>query len=320
MALSAGNLFDLSDEPVWRKAREIFTWGVKGSPSVRELFFPSEPTLAAAPADTTIGAPAAAALRSAPFASWLDDLAVALVCSSISRSALYGFAGCVDQARADAHWKGELRGETCLAANRALYGILFLDHCTAGGHSLRNYLVDDQPWGDTLARHLIKPSFVNVDLARVINSGAGWIDRLRLALDKVTLLGARPQERAARQQGRALNHTHVLDGWSAAVYPLLGGTGPSPRYDDPVSTQLRAFAPRIDAAFFRDDHFIGEVNAAIAVEDYSSRTLTSSWVEEWVYGDKVQAFITGRAARLRLSTGAAPANRKSVRHGNSRGR
>jgi hypothetical protein len=96
-ALSAENLFGLSDTAVTAAVTSQFTAQLQCSHSVNYIFFYGV-TDAVNPQDPT----------------FVDNLAAAFVCPAIARSSLYGFAATVNKAAADAYWQTNLADTSAL--------------------------------------------------------------------------------------------------------------------------------------------------------------------------------------------------------------
>lgn len=240
---SVAHLRHLNDGPVISRAREVFRHQLRACASVRPLFFPATPPPPVPPADSR----------------WLDDLAVALVCSSIATSSPYGLGQRVDERRCAKTWTEALDPNLSPGARRcgqALYEWAFPSYCVGDGISFANYLgTDATTWADGLADDVIGQRFVDDLGTRIEAADPRWSRDLDLILYKLARLAPDRQHatlQAWRQAfpGQPIDYTppgygclapsmFSDDSYLAAVIEALGSpqgaTGTQARVDAVVS-------------------------------------------------------------------------------------
>ena len=254
--LSVENLYALSDAQVKSQVAAVFLSQLEAAPSVHGVFF------------AQASAPAIAAANG----GWVDDVASALVCSSISRSSLYGFGPTVDQGAADSWWKSQLGSAAAIQAGRALYDWAFPAYCQADGASFQDYLANGPAqWAASLATAVTSGSFINTEIAKLLAQDADWLAKLNLVFYKLSRLdGSQVQP--------------VVDAWTKAF----------PNKSITVQWQSYNFVP---ANLFQPDQFIGPVNAAISVT--TQGTDINGQCATW-HGDAVFDFLRTKADGLGL--------------------
>ena len=277
--LSLQDLYSLNDKEVTSTVTSTFIQQLKNSPSVRGVFFGSEP-----------GAPA-------PHNSdFVDRIATSMVCSSIAKSSLYGFAKCVNAGVADGYWKGKLidTNADAVAEGQALYQWAFPDRCKSPNATFRDYLNDKNGnWGKQLADKVISAPFMTKEILEVL-ALPNWLAEMNVIFYKI-------------QQLDGSQVAPVLAKWTAA-------------YADRKITNTWNTKTFVPAGNFQTvpEQFIGQVNGAIMVRSVIGRTLTPgqggpsgsagrSW-DRYGFGVAVQGFLGGRPAQLGLTTGQSPDN------------
>lgn len=277
--LSVSDLFSMTDSSVRSTVSETLVQQLKSAPTVRSIFFSTEPA-APTPVDP----------------AFVDDLATAMVCSSISLSSLYGFSKCVDSTAAANFWQTRMTDSNAqaVAEGQALYAWAFPDHCRSVEHTFRDYAADNAAsWGAELAAHVTADPFINTEILKIFDQ-PNWLDQLNLVFYKIQRLDAGLVD-------------HVLSAWSAA-YPDQGIVN---------TWGTRTFIPAQDFSAV-PEQFIGAVNAAISVRSVIGHTYTPgqggpsaspgrSW-DRYGFGVGVQQFLGGKPKALGLTTGSSPDN------------
>ena len=265
--LSIENLYALSDAEVKTTVVATFTRQLEASSSVRDTFFPG----ASMPVDPLNR-------------DFVDDVATALVCSSMAHSSLYGFKDAVNRKKADDYWSDHMKSADALAEGRHLYSWAFPQYCKGGGHTFAEYLADDPTeWGSRLKARVVSDSFVNVKMAELFAAEANWLEQLNLVFYKINRLD--PSLTA-----------EVLDIWTKA-YPDQGIVN---------TWQSHEFVPPDQ---FSDDQFLAQVNTAISKKDTTTDTINAYYESVFVhYGLRVVAFLKGKPKQLGLTTGKKPDN------------
>ncbi|MEM7181975.1 MAG: hypothetical protein AAF518_13745 [Spirochaetota bacterium] len=276
--LSIENLYNLEDSGVKTQVTDVFIEQLEYSPSVHSTFFSaSKPP--ATPAQN---------------ANWVDDIATAMVCSSIARSSLYGFSGTVNKTAADNYWESRLTdsNSNSVAESQNLYNWAFPSYCTADGTTFLDYMKDNpKSWGEQLAAKVTETTFINVTINKLIAADPNWLEKLNLVFYKLHRLDD------AKVQG-------VVNTWKKA-FP-----------DKAITVQWQSYN-FIPHNLFTADKFIGQVNAAINVDTQSSYTspptggpasMGGNAYVGHTFGKAVEDFLGGKPNQLGLTTGVQPNN------------
>jgi hypothetical protein len=275
--LSVENLLSLDASPVPDLVYNTFLQQLQASPSVHSTFFGSTPAAPVAPNDP----------------GWTDSIATALVCSSMARSSMYGFSGTVNGGAADAYWTNALNSPGGLQVGAALYDWAFPSHCTGGGHSFQDYLLNQpQGWAQQLADRVVSAPYIDTMINKLIPGDPNWLVKLNVTFYKLHRLDPQQQQRA-------------VAAWKSA-YPAAIEQWPTYNY--------------LAVSRFQANQFLGQVNTAIGVgKDDQYCTVTSGglpictyWTD---YGLAVVDFLGGTPKRLGFRTGRDPDNHPSRRPG-----
>jgi hypothetical protein len=281
--LTTDDLYALRDDDVLDAVRAQFAQQLKNSPSVKATFFATEAP-ALSPADT----------------GSTDELATALVCSSIGSSSLYGFSKCINAPASDQFWQGRLVDSNAQAvvAGQQLYQTNFPDLCRSKNASFRDYQRDGgTKWAAALAGKVTADPFINTEMQKIL-AQPGWLAALNLVFFKIQQLDPQFVD-------------GVLDKWNQA-YP-----------DKSIARTWdhKTFIPYQNFTQV-PDQFIGSVNSAIAVKTQTDRIYIPGQggmaatgehtIYEYTYGINVQNFLGSSATRLGLTTGASPDNKMTV--------
>jgi hypothetical protein len=269
MTLSVENLYALSDAAVPGQVYGVFVNQLQAAPSVHGTFFASTGTPPIGPVNP----------------GWVDGVAIALVCSSIARSSLYGFARTVNGGTADARWRSWLDGTTGLASGQALYDWAFPAYCTADGQSFQQYLASDPAsWGAQLADEVTSGPFINTMINKLIPADPNWLRKLNLVFYKLHRLDPAQEQRAVAVWHDA--YPPAIEQWQSYNY--------------------------LASAYFSPTQFLGQVNAAISVgkdEQWCTVVNGLPYCNYWTeYGDAVVSFVNGPASQAGLATGQKPDN------------
>ena len=272
--MSADNLYQLDDAPVITQVQSVFANQLQSSPSVQPTFFSSTGAPPIAPANP----------------DWVDSVATALICDSISQSSMYGFSGTVIESAANNFWSSQLAqtSQSAIAAGRALYDWAFPTYCAAAGNTFQQYLSNNpQDWGQQLATKVSENSFINTEVNRIIAAGPNWLQKLNLILYKLHLLND------STVQG-------VLNAWTTAL----------PNQGIVLNWQTYQFIP---SNLFTNTYFLSQANQAIGVgkdgQVCSTGGLGVPICDYWTdYGLAVVDFLKGKPQALGLYNGQSPAN------------
>ncbi|AKJ00564.1 hypothetical protein ATI61_10426 [Archangium gephyra] len=284
-SLSVDNLYALNDTPVIKRVQDVFINQLQASPSVQSTFFTGG-SAPVGPADAT----------------WVDHVATALVCDSISSSSLHGFAQAIKEQAANAFWSTQLAGTnpSAITASRALYDWAFPAYCAAGGNTFQDYLGNNPTsWAQQLAAQVSQQSFITTEILKIISADPHWPQRLNLVLYKLNRLDA------SRVQG-------VVNAWTSA----LPGKG--------IMTGLQSYN-YVPSSLFTSSYFLQQVNAAISVQT-TTRTSSHTYCQggpaaqcvsvdtpsQYGYGLAVASFLNGTPTSLGFTTGVAPGNYQDV--------
>jgi hypothetical protein len=280
MPLSLENLYSMSDVPVKEQIASLFGSQIRQASSVRGTFFPS----------------AQAAPVGAPDPAWVDNIAIALVCSSIGQSALYDFHLTVNQVAAVNYWQREFAENSASAvkASQVLYDWAFPRYAEGsaqttdryGGPPFQAYL-DDNPkrWATELSSHLASPAFINTEVLKLMAAEPDWSRKLNLTLYKLHRLDPSSVD-------------DILNVWSRAIP------------DKPIQKEWHTYN-HLHVNLFRSDQFISEVNTAI-----TKRTQTGTEpkmiqagggttiidIPLWTNGVAVVNFLNSNAKNLGFTT------------------
>lgn len=291
--LSLDDLYLLDDTHVKTKVNATFLEQIRNSPSVKPVFFSGA---APAPAPANAG--------------FVDGLAVAMACSSIASSSLFGFSKCINAGAAQNYWQSRLTDSVpeAVAEGQKLYEWAFPDHCKSAASNFRHYL--DNPagrWGAQLADHVTTPQFITVQILKVL-AQPNWLSHLNLVFYKIKKLDAAQLDRVKTAWTRAYPDKGIIDTW-----------------------EKRTFIPAANFATV-PTQFIGEVNAAISAK--SQIGVVDEFITDFVdpppgafgsrvtprppprkitknkmaYGAAVQQFLNGAPNRMGFFTNARPAN------------
>ena len=178
--LSAQNLYDLTDDQVQSQVHSVFLTQLQNGPSVHGTFFSS------------VGAPAYGALPAyGGVVNWVDLVATALVCSSISRSSMFGFSKTINQQAADSFWETQLASSSANAvqAGHSIYNWAFPALCQANGSTFQDYLNNNPAsWAQQLSTLVTSGSFINTTVAKLLAQDPNWLQKLNLVFYKISRL------------------------------------------------------------------------------------------------------------------------------------
>ena len=268
---SVDDLLARNDDRVQQSVIEFFLVRLKMAPSVFATFFPDvrDPSILPVPAPAD--------------PSFVDQLASALVCSSIARTTLFGFADCVFAPAADSFWQSreEVSGSRMGARSRVEARILYDHFFTFGdsggtlGLTFAIYLNDPGNWAKSLADAVTAPAFINVEIAKLLAHEPRWLQKLNLILYMLHRLEEGQRHVVAKVWSDA--YPSIVDQWETYNY----------------------------APLFTVDEFVNEVNQAISVQT------DHHWVDfetEHVFGEAVQDFLEGLPKQMGMITGRRPDN------------
>lgn len=259
--LSLDNLAKLADGSAGH-VPGAFIDQLKNSPSVNFFFGKVTPT-PPKPADAT----------------WTDEIATALVCSSIHASSEHGFSGDINQTAVETVLK-EVDGSRGVAASQAIHTALFPSLCAAEGHTFQQYLgAKQKDWGKQLADKITSKDYINVMIAKEQGKDAGWSSELNLMFYKLHLLDPAQESRTVLIWKKAL--PQAVENWEAVS--LLA------------------------SSLLKRDQFLAQVNAVISEGGGES----CRWVGgpppgggqsciDNPWGPRVSAFLGGTPARMKL--------------------
>lgn len=253
MSLSVENLYLIGDDATRQGAYDLFVRQMQSAAPVHSVFF------------NNIGPVGGFD------AAFVNPVAIALVCSAISRSSLYRFSATIDQPKADSFWATRLDGSGGISAGQANYRQLF-GSAAYDGTSFAEYLPQGASWAASLAKMVTTNPFINTTMAKMMANDKDWRRRLNLVLYKLDRLDANTVQ-------------PVLATWRAA-YPNENITIEWPNYN------------YISAFRFQGAMFLGEVNAAISVrtvQGLGRQTL-------YIWGNDVAEFERKEARALGLWT------------------
>jgi hypothetical protein len=173
--LSLDDLLALRDDAVRAQVDDDFTHQWKNAPLVKSTFFSDDGGIWLPPADP----------------SFVARVAAAAVCCEIAKSALYGFAACVNGGAAQSFLQ-KLNGDpSAIETWNGLYESYFPSKCTNGaGTSFQDYLDSnsDEAWDAVLYDHVTSKDYINLIMQRPTND-EDWLDEIRLVFYKLKLLG-----------------------------------------------------------------------------------------------------------------------------------
>ena len=234
---------------------------------------------------------------------FVEDLAVAFVCSAIGRSSLYGFAATVNVGLADQFWQKGLAdtNASAVAEGQALYGWAFPAQCNDGTTSFNDFLQNDpSSWATQLSAYVTTAPYVDTTINKML-SDPGWLDQLNLTLYKIDRLDS--TKTAA-----------VLEVWQKAY----------PSQDIVQNWNQRNFIPETNFADV-PEQFLGTINQSIAFQSTYQSPPADTGAGGWsqpIFGEEVAYGFLGipepypdmgwdqdtRARQLGFLTGANPAN------------
>jgi hypothetical protein len=270
-------LIALDDTPVRDYVGTVFLNYLRASPDVRAVFFPR----AQGPA------------YPGPGVALVDEVAVALVCWSLSQTSAHGFARTVDGNQARATVERRLSpndGEFQVVALQ-IYESLFPDLCSADGADFRDFLVSREVWGKPFAETLSSDAFFTKTMGRFTGNPGGFTQYVDMQVYKAEqLAGGTPEMEAVRKR------------W------------------DPYKGPWTVYE-RMQASSFSDQTFMPEVQAAIgqptktgrrAVDQFcqpSSGQCRTIYEDVYTYGIAVANWLNEKRGRFgQLVTNNAPDN------------
>jgi hypothetical protein len=276
--LSVENLIALGAEGATQQVVSAFTRLVENAEAVHGTFFAK-------------AAPAPVALPSAEWSGWVDNIATALVCSSMAHSSMFNFAATVNGAGADAYWQGQLNpaianlpGSTVLAVSQWLFAWAFPTHCGDGTNTFALYLPEAGRWAKDLADEMTDPTTIDTWIDKYIGNDPRWLEKLNLIFFKLHLLDVAEEARTVAAWKSA--YPAAIEQWQ--TYNYLAGIS------------------------FTSTMFLGAVNAALGVGNEHHRCVAEPGDGELIcdywtdYGEAAVAFLGGRPTQLGLATGADP--------------
>ncbi|MBS0350520.1 MAG: hypothetical protein JSR33_04910 [Proteobacteria bacterium] len=284
--MSVDNLLALDESPVLGLVKSEFRKQLENASSVRGVFFPSAPTCL--PPKNP---------------DFINHLATAILCRSISHSSLHGFSKTVNYAKADRYVIAMLEGDDAFQSGKYIYDQLFPIACAADGHTFQEYLQSQTPskieWATQFAKHISSDAYINVEITKIIADPTGaWQYRLNVILHKLELLD--PSRKPA-----------VLKKWQAAY----------PQIQDLWETYRRIVPEDMNG-----DQFLAEVNVALSEEASHSETYTrggsaamASVITYVTYGKKVEQFLKENRDKFVFITRTGPDNQKTISPGKAFG-
>lgn len=282
--LNTETLLNLPDTAVRSFVTSQFVVQLQSSPSTRMFFGNTEAVVPQNP-------------------GYVDDLAVAFVCSAIGRSSLYGFAATVNVGLADQFWQKGLAdtNASAVAEGQALYAWAFPAQCNDGTTSFNDFLQNDpSSWAVQLSAYVTTAPYIDTTINKMF-SDPGWLDQLNLTLYKIDRLD---QTKTAA----------VLEVWQKAY----------PAQDIVQNWNQRNFIPETNFADV-PEQFLGTINQAIAFQSTYQSPPADTGVGGWsqpIYGEEVAYDFLGyqppypdmewnqnaRARQLGFVTGASIPN------------
>lgn len=249
--------YSLTDESAVTTVREWFMASLKNAGPVRSTFFPNAPAAKYAAYDSGV----------------VDDLAVAMVCSAISRSPLYQFSRTIHQQKAGEFWRSKLQNQGP--------SLVFASYISALGHQFVQNHIANPFMAPGVADRLTSDEFISLQANRITAGDSNWVKDLSLALCKLYTLLRGSEEPVLKKWRETLPGAGALDNWNRPSHII-----PPHLYEDIT--------------------FLSEVNAAISREH-----VDSSWDHQTTtYGRDVENFVCdGRPNQLGFYTGARPENK-----------
>lgn len=264
MTLSVESLYSMDDSTVKIVVQGMVQAQVTTAPPV-SLFFPK------AGADASI------------VPAWNSKVAIGLVCSSIGRTALYGFSNTVSQSASDAFWQNLLSDTNAdaITTSQTLYDTYFPLYCFNGDGQFSAYLNDESTshWGSQLASYLQDSAFINTTILKIIDDDPNWLQIVNLALYKVHRLDS------SLVSG-------IVSAWQSAA-PSAGVV---------ANWQSYSYLP---STMFQPDGFLSQVDAQINVA--TNQQLGYSG-EMTTYGKKVVEFLQAVPSSYGIVTNALGAS------------
>lgn len=293
-ALSADDLYTLSDDAVRDAVSNLFTQQLKHSTMVSGAFFPNEPPL------PFVWDPK-------QFPAFLNATAMALVCSSVGSSSLYGFSKCVNVPAAIAFYQQQLGTPDAIGWGQKLYNDIFPDGSRSINASFRDYMNNDGPkWAQALAAKVTSAEFVNQEMAKLLTE-PNWLAHINLVFFKLKRLTGTDEPLQS-----------VLEVWTKA-YPDKGivQIWESENFIPPQNfTQL-------------PDEFLSDVNKALQIATQTHVAVAGhiihgrrKYSHEYTYGLAVQRFLNAVShfpGASGIVTHVAPDNKQTVFNTNPNG-
>lgn len=285
--LSVENLIALGADGASEQVVSVFTQLLENAESVHGTFFS--------------GTGAAPVNLPGEWSGWVDDVATALLCSSMAHTSMYNFAATVNGPRADAYWQEQLRptvgnvgGSTVLAVAQWLFAWAFPTHCGDGTNTFALYLPEAKRWATALADEMTDPTTIDTWIDKYIGQDPRWLEKLNLIFYKLHLLDEAEEARTVAAWKSA--YPAAIEQWQ--TYNYLAGDS------------------------FTSTMFLSEVNGAIGVGKAGEHCeeepgpdpelICDYWTD---YGDAVVSFLGGRPAQMGLGTGADPEARVEGQQG-----
>lgn len=277
--LSVEDLYSLSDEKFISIIKGSLISQLKNS-SVKEVFFPNASApIIPVPEDRNPVGIIYSICR-------IDATAIAVVCSAIARTSLYGFNQTIDMNKSDAFWGDWLKNESP-DYTRQLYFTYFDKYCQndSGSCFFADYLNNSpEKWAQQLADHVTTNEFINQTIAKLIASEPNWLVKLNLILYKLHRLDSGQKETVLTKWQSA--YSNIQEIWQTYNY--------------------------VGDAYLNATIFLQDVQAAVTVAtDASTQSISThgAWVYPYTqYGVAVENFLSGRPKDLGFYTGAHPNN------------
>ncbi len=171
--LSVTNLYELGDKNIGAIIKDTFIKQLQSSPSVKDVFFHDSIASYVPPIN----------------AQFVDNLACAVVCRSLSQTSLFGFSKTVDYQKCDNFIRTQFAGPNVDIETSYLYDYFFPITCTSDGHSFQEYLGQSGAnWAKKFSAYVMTDQFLNVEIEKLIAGEPHWLYHLNLILYKLSRL------------------------------------------------------------------------------------------------------------------------------------
>jgi hypothetical protein len=268
--LSVDNLYQLDDSSIGPVIKDGFFKQLQSSSFVQPVFFAG--IIAPIPPEN---------------ATFVNNLACAVVCRSIAQSSLYGFNKTVNYSSCDVFISTQFASTNVDTETSRLYDYYFPVQCTKDGHSFQEYMADSAGWAQRFSSYVTTDQFVNVEIVELIAGRKDWLYVLNLIIYKLNRLD--PSVAAGVQQCWNQKFSNIIYNWSSYKRFLLSD--------------------------FSTDEFMTQVIAAISTSPDSQPIYDDNPYSHgipleiiYTYGQAVSNFLAGQPTQLGFTTSQKPDN------------